>query len=109
MSNITVKYIGKWDSMVCDFNGKRYCFRAKDRIKTIPSEVYDHIKQARDVLSTEIIPHQEAAPVQANTNNAPTEFKSLPLMEFNKLSKEEKAAYKERKAAWLKANPEKGK
>lgn len=61
---IQVKYIGKWDAMTVDFNGKRYCFRAKDRISIVPSAVYDHIKSQRDLMSSEIIPYQEPEPVE---------------------------------------------
>lgn len=106
-SMIKVKYIGKWDAMTCDYNGKRYCFRSRERITTIPTEVYDFIKQAKDILSTELIPHQEQEVEMTseeikhkNTND----FVTLSLKEYAKLSKEDKEKYRAKKAEAEKEN-----
>lgn len=88
---IRVKYIGKFDSMICDYNHKRFCFRSRERISVIPTEVYDYIKQAKDILSTELIPYQD-------DDQGAEVFVPIPLKEYSRLSKPEKDAYRAKKA-----------
>lgn len=105
MSNetIRVKYIGKFDSMVCDYNHKRFCFRSKERISVIPTVVYDYIKQQKDILSTELIPYQEE---EVKQEEKPAGFKPLSMKEYSKLNKEGKTAYRQAKEEAEKANVE---
>jgi hypothetical protein len=109
---ITVKYVGKMDSMVCDYNHKRYVFNRRNPISTIPSPVYDYIKKQKDMLSYDIEPYQEAhiAPVDPNlgktgNDNVPAKpFVKISKEEYGKLSKEDKKAYVEAKRASEGAN-----
>jgi len=54
-----VKYIGKVDTVVTEYNGKKYCFSKSKPIQEIPVEVYNDIQQSRAPFMSDLLPVYE--------------------------------------------------
>lgn len=60
-----VKYIGKADQIIGEYDGKRYVFNKRNPVVEIPVKVYDYIKASRGMRIGDIIPYypESVAPV----------------------------------------------
>ena len=91
-----VKYIGKQDAIVTEYNGKKYSFTRTVPVKDIPDFVFSFIKAGNTTLSELIVPFQpEQSAVDEN------KYKDI----ISKL--DEKIAELEKDNARLKAKIEK--
>ena len=52
-----VKYTGKADQIIGEYDGKRYVFSKKNPIVEIPVKVYDYIKASRGMRTGDIVPY----------------------------------------------------
>lgn len=75
MHMMKVKLIGKAD-ISTEYNGIKYTFTIKNRIKEVPVEVYNFIQQSGDVFSADIVPYFGEEEVKQEVKiEAPTEKK----------------------------------
>lgn len=68
-----VKYIGKAQMIISEYDGKRYVFSKKNPITDIPVKVYNYIQASRGMYSGDIIPYipANAAPLEVMIKNEP--------------------------------------
>lgn len=70
-----VKYVGKQDSIVAEYNGKKYSLNRKTPVKEIPDEVFSFIKSSNSVLSSLVVPYQPG--MEASENSRSEEIEQL--------------------------------
>src|SRR3990167_8367873 len=51
-----IRYIGKSDSVITEYDGKKYCFSKARPEQEIPTEVYNAIQQSRVHFASDILP-----------------------------------------------------
>ncbi len=66
-----VKYTGKADQLIGEYDGKRYVFSKKNPIIEIPIKVYDYIKASRGMRTGDIMPHVPEAIVEEKSKTKP--------------------------------------
>ena len=85
--NMLVKYIGKADQLIGEYDGKRYVFSKKRPIIDIPIKVYDYIKTSRGMRIADIVPHiAEPAPI-VEAKVVPEIPKSKPVVKIKSKGK----------------------
>ena len=52
-----VEYVGKSDFVTTEYNGKRYCFSRKNKLKIIPATVFLSIQSSGAVFAPDIMPY----------------------------------------------------
>ena len=80
-----VKYIGKADQIIGEYDGKRYVFNKKNPIVEIPVKVYDYIKASRGMRTGDIVPYypETVAPVIAPKKDIQEKPKLKPVIKIN--------------------------
>ncbi len=79
-----VKYTGKADQLIGEYDGKRYVFNKKSPIVEIPTKVYDYIKASRGMRTGDIVPYypETVAPVIAPKEVIQEEPKLKPVVKI---------------------------
>jgi len=79
-----VKYTGKADQLIGEYDGKRYVFNKKNPIVEIPVKVYDYIKASRGMRTGDIVPYYPGtvAPVIALKEVIQEEPKLKPVVKI---------------------------
>jgi len=59
MQLIKVKYVGKGDSVLTEYNGKKYSFGKSNSVQTIPVEVYNFMQDFQSPFREDIVPFSD--------------------------------------------------
>lgn len=84
-----VKYTGKADQIIGEYDGKRYVFSKKNPIVEIPIKVYDYIKASRGMRTGDIVPYypEIVVPVIAPKEVVQEEPKLKPVIKIKSKGK----------------------
>lgn len=66
MQTIKVKYIGKGDAIVSEWDGVKYTFSKSDPVQIIPLKVFQDMQNSFNVFRDDVIPFQEDSKEKEN-------------------------------------------
>lgn len=82
MQEIKIRYIGKSDSVVTEYNGKKYTFSRNNQVQIIPLIVYNFLQDNTNPFREDIIPHRD------DKEEKKEEIKKTITQEIDEIEKE---------------------